>query len=262
MFEYQFMINAFIAGSIIAILASISGSFIVLRRYSLLAESLAHSALLGVAIAILTQSSPVVMAVIVAVLSAWAIEYLRSFYNIYSDAVLAIFLSGSLALAIILVSISGSFNNSLLSYLFGSILAVKSEQVWLLAAVAAISLALFARFFRSLYFIAFDEEVAKSSGIKVVWLNFMLVTITAVIIALSIRVVGTLLIGALMVVPVISALRFKQSFFKTVALAVAFALSSTLAGLTISYYYSLPSGAAIVMVALLIFITSLIVNRK
>ncbi len=262
MFEYQFMINAFLAGSIIAILAAISGSFVVLKRYSLLAESLAHSALVGVAIALLTDSSPLVVALIVTVLSAWVIEYLRSFYHIYSDAILAIFLSGSLALAIIIVSLSGSFNSSLFSYLFGSILSIDMTQVWILSGAGVISLALFALFYRELYFIAFDEEVAKSSGIKVVWLNFLLVTITAVIIALSIRIVGTLLIGALMVIPVVSALRFKQSFFKTVLLALLFALGSTLAGLSISYYLSLPSGAAIVACTLIVFIISLVVNRR
>ena len=124
-------------------------------------------------------------------LSAWIIEYLRSVYKLYSDAVLSLFLSGSLALAVIIVSLAGAFNSSLFSYLFGSILAVTREDLLLIGGVGFISLSLLFLFYRELYFIAFDEEVARVSGIRVTWLNFMLVTIVAVIIALSIRIVGT-----------------------------------------------------------------------
>jgi len=113
MFEYDFMQRAFIAGLFIAILASVSGTFIVLKRYSLMSETLAHSALVGVAVGLVAGYNPLWMAVSVAILSAWLIEYLRSTFSLYSDAILAIILSGSLALAVIIVSIGGAFNNSL-----------------------------------------------------------------------------------------------------------------------------------------------------
>jgi len=261
-FDYQFMINAMIVGLIIAVLASVSGSFMVLRRYSLMTETLAHSALVGVAVGIISNTSPIWMAVLASVLSAWIIEYLRSVYKLYSDAVLSLFLSGSLALAVIIVSLAGAFNSSLFSYLFGSILAVTGEDLLLIGAVGCISLLLLFLFYRELYFIAFDEEVARVSGIRVTWLNFMLVTIVAVIIALSIRIVGTLLIGALMVIPTIAAQRFRVGFAKTVLLSLIFAIGSVLLGIIVSFYLSLPSGATIVMFVLLIFILSLVVNRR
>lgn len=262
MFEYDFMQRAFIAGIIIAILASISGTFIVLRRYSLIGETLAHSALLGVAIGLVAEYNPLWMAVIFALLSAWLIEYLRSAFSIYSDAILAILLSGSLALAIIIVSLGGAFNNSLFSYLFGSILSVSSEDIVVISIFGAISLVTLLLFSKEFYFIAYDEEVAKTSGVKVNLLNFLLVSIVAVIIALSIRVVGSLLISALMIIPTIAALQFRVGFLKTVIFSLIIALFSVVAGMTLSYYFSLPSGATIVICVLFIFVLSLIINRK
>jgi len=261
-FQYQFMINAILAGMVIAILASVSGSFMVLRRYSLMTETLAHSALVGVAIGIISGVSPLWMAVVIALISAWSIEYLRSFYHLYSDAVLAVFLSASLALAIVIVSLAGAFNSSLFSYLFGSILSVTGDDVILIVGFGVIALGLLAYFYKELYFIAFDEEVAQVSGIAVKKLNFMMVSIVAVIIALSIQIVGTLLIGALMVMPTIAALRFRQGFGKTIMLAVLFATLSVFIGMILSFYLSLPSGATIVLCVLSIFIISLVINRR
>lgn len=262
MLEYDFMQRAFLAGFIIATLASISGSFVVLKRYSMMTETLAHSALVGVAVGLFAGFSPLWMAVIMAIFSAWLIEYLRSSFHLYSDAVLAIFLSGALALAVIIVSLGGAFNNSLFSYLFGSILAVSKEDIYTMGFFGSISLVLLLGFSKELFFIAYDEEVARTSGIKVKLLNYLLVTIVAVIIALSIRVVGSLLIGALMVIPSIAALQYKQGFLKTVLLSLAFALTSVAVGMTLSYLYSLPSGATIVLCVIFLFILSLAINKK
>lgn len=262
MFEYDFMQRAFIAGIIIAILASISGTFVVLRRYSLIGETLAHSALLGVAVGLVAEFNPLWSAVLFALFAAWLIEYLRSAFSLYSDAVLAILLSGSLASAVIIVSLGGAFNNSLFSYLFGSILAVSNDDIMVIAVFGAISLFLLLLFSKEFYFIAYDEEVAKTSGIKVDVLNFLLVSVVAIIIALSIRVVGSLLISALMIIPTIAALRFRVGFLKTVLISLVIALVSVFAGMTLSFHFSLPSGATIVLCVLFIFILSLVINRK
>jgi zinc transport system permease protein len=261
-FEYDFMIRAFAAGLIIAVLASVTGSFIVLRRYSLLTETLAHVSLVGVAVALLTGQSPLWMAVVAAMVAAWTIEYLRSYHSLYSDSILALFLSGSLALAIVIVSLAGSFNASLFSYLFGSILAVSDTDLWIMALFGSLSMVVLLGLFKEFYFIAFDEEVAQASGLRVKLMNFLLVSIVAVIIALSIRIVGTLLIGAMMVIPAISALRFRLGFAKTVMLAMLFAVISVLAGMTLSYYYSLPSGATIVLCVLVLFMISMAATRR
>jgi zinc transport system permease protein len=262
MFSYDFMQRAFIAGIFIAILASLSGTFVVLRRYSLISETLAHSALVGVAVGLVAGYNPLWVAVVVAIASAWLIEYLRSSFELYSDAILAILLSGSLALAVIIVSLGGAFNNSLFSYLFGSILSVSDSDVITIVIFGSLSLIFLLIFSKELYFIAYDEEVAKTSGIKVKFLNFLLVTVVAIIIALSIRVVGSLLIGALMVIPTVAALQYRVGFRDTMLISLFFAFFSVIFGMSLSYYYSLPSGATIVLSVIVVFIISLIINRK
>jgi len=261
-FEYEFMQRAFIAGMLIAILASVSGTFIVLKRYSMMSETLAHSALVGVAVGLVAGFNPLWMAVIVAIISAWIIEYLRISFSLYSDSILAIMLSGSLAIAIIIVSLGGAFNNSLFSYLFGSVLSVSDEDVVTIVIFGSISLSLLLAFSKELYFIAYDEEVAQVSGVRVKMLNFLLVTVVAIIIALSIRVVGSLLIGALMVIPTVSALQYRVGFLQTTLISLFFAIFSVGTGITLSFYFSLPSGATIVICVLIVFILSLIVNKK
>ncbi len=262
MFQYDFMQRAFLAGIIIATLASLSGTFVVLKRYSMISETLAHSALVGVAVGLVAGYNPLWMAVAVALLSAWIIEYLRSTFTIYSDAILAILLSGSLAVAIIIVSLGGAFNNSLFSYLFGSILSVSKEDLIVISVVGTLSLALLLFYSRELYFIAYDEEVAQVRGIQVKMLNFLLVSVVAVIIALSIRVVGSLLIGALMVIPTVAALQYRVGFVKTIFISLLIALFSVIAGMTLSFYFSLPSGATIVLCVICIFIISLVSNKR
>ena len=262
MLSHPFMQRAFAAGLMIALLAAMSGSFIVLRRYSLLSETLAHVSLVGVSVGLLIGISPLWMAVVASLIASWLIEYLRSVHGLYSDSILAIFLSGSLALAIVIVSISGSFNASLFNYLFGSILAVSNEDLLIMGIAGSLSMALLILFFKELYFIAFDEEVARVSGIRVALLNFMLVSIIAVIIALSIRVVGTLLIGALMIIPPVAAIRFGMGFFHTTLLSIMIALICVVMGLTLSFFFSLPSGAAIVLCLLAIFVIALVINKK
>ena len=261
-FSYQFMQNALMAGFIIATVASLVGSFVVLRRYAMISDTLAHVALVGVAIGILVGANPLWVAVIVSVLISWVIEYLRYVKRLYSDSVMAIFMSGSLAVAVIIVSIAGAFNNTLISYLFGNILTVTTQDIITIAIFASLSLLLIIRYYHQLLFVAYDEEVAKTSGVNVKLLNFLLMTIVALVVALSIRVVGSLLIGALMIIPVMTAMQFKQSFLKTIFIGIAISLISVFLGLIASYEFELPSGAAIVVVTLIFFTSSLFVKKS
>jgi zinc transport system permease protein len=228
----------------------------------MISETLAHSALVGVGVGLVAGLNPLWMAVVIAVISAWLIEYLRAYFSLYSDAVLAIMLSGSLAIAVIIVSLGGAFNNSLFSYLFGSILSVSSNDIVVISVFGVICLSFLLVFSKEFYFISYDEDVAQTSGIKVKLLNFLLVSIVAVVIALSIRVVGSLLIGALMVIPTVAALQYRQGFIKTVLFALIFAVLSVVFGISLSYFFSLPSGATIVLCILMIFIISLVVNKR
>lgn len=261
-FHYHFMQNALVAGLIIAMIASIVGSFVVLRRYAMISDTLAHVALVGVAIGVLLGTNPLWMAVVVAVIISWVIEYLRYVKKLYSDSIMAIFMSGSLAVAVIIISLAGAFNNTLISYLFGNILTVTTEDIVTIAIFSCLSLILIVRFYHQLLFVAYDEEVAKVSGINVRLLNFLLMTIVALVVALSIRVVGSLLIGALMIIPVMAAMQFKQSFFKTMLISIVISTSSVFLGLIASYEFELPSGAAIVVVTLIFFVSSLFTKKS
>ena len=262
MFSYDFMQRAFLAGIIIAVLASVSGTFIVLKRYSMMSETLAHSALVGVAVGLVAGYNPLWMAIVVAVISACLIEYLRSCFSLYSDAVLAIMLSGTLAIAVIVVSLGGALNNSLFSYLFGSILSVSQADILVIGIFGFIALGLLLLYSKELYFIAYDEEVAQTSGLRVVFLNYLLVSVSAIIIALSIRVVGSLLIGALMVIPTVSALQYRVGFMKTMFISLIIAVISVISGMILSFFFSLPSGATIVLCVLFLFVVSLVINKE
>lgn len=260
-FEYSFMIRAFAAGIIIAALASSLGVFVVVRRYSMLSDSLAHISLLGVAFGFLFSVSTSWSAILITLSAAWLIEYLRQNHNVYSDSILSIFLSGSLATAIIIVSMSDSFNTSLFDYLFGSIVAVEESDIWSIFVFGILSILLIGNYYQKLIFTSFDEESARSAGINTKALNYLLVSLVAVAIGLSIKIVGALLIGALMIIPVVSAMQFCKSFFVTAITSVVFSLLSVVAGLFLSYYASLPSGATIVVVSLALFILSILAKK-
>jgi zinc transport system permease protein len=259
-FDYEFMQRAFVVGISLSILTSVLGSFVVLKRYAMLPDALSHIALLGVGIGLVTHTSPIYVPIIVAVIAGVAIEYLRYKKRLYSDAILSIFLSGALAMAIVLINLSDGFNASLFSYLFGSITAVSYEEAELTIVFTIFSLTLLFGSYRKLLFATLDEDSAKASGISVFGLNLMLVILSAVTVALSMRIVGILLIGALMVLPISTALLYRENFLKTLLMATIFSLISVISGLFISFYFAISSGASIVLVALVFFILSLFLN--
>jgi zinc transport system permease protein len=256
MFEYTFMINAMIAGSIIAVLSSTFGIFVVVKRYAMLSDTLAHVSLLGVAIGFLLNISTIWSAIIVALGVSLIIEYIRNYKTVYSDSILSIFLSSSLAMAIVIVSLSNSFNSSLFDYLFGSIVAVSDEDILSISVFATLSLFLIWHNYQKLLLISFDEELAYSSGIAVRFLNLLFVSLVAIMIGLSIKIIGALLIGALMIIPVSTAILFKKGFFTTWIIALFMAVFSVIVGLTVSFYVPLPSGATIVLLTLILFCLS------
>jgi zinc transport system permease protein len=261
MFEYTFMINALIAGIIIAVLASTFGIFVVVKRYAMLSDTLAHVSLLGVAIGFLLNISTIWSAIIVALSVSLIIEYIRNYKTVYSDSILAIFLSSSLALAIIIVSLSNAFNSSLFDYLFGSIVAVSHEDIISILVFATVSLFLIGYHYQKLLLISFDEDLAYTSGINVRFLNLLFVSLVAIMIGLAIKIIGALLIGALMIIPISTAILFKQGFFTTWMIALSMAVFSVVVGLTLSFYIALPSGATIVLLTLILFCLSYIYKK-
>lgn len=261
-FQYDFMVRSFEAGIAIGIIAPIVGMFLVVRRYSLMADTLAHVSLAGVAVGLLFALNPIITAVVFSIAAGIGIETLRNTRRIFGESVLALFLSGSLAVAIIILSIAKGFNANLFSYLFGSISTVSTDDLVVILVLVLAVLLVVLRLYKELFFVSFDQELAQASGLPVKALNIIVVALAAVIVALSIRIVGVLLIGALMVIPVISAMQFGKGFRATLFLSIAFSLVSVLAGLFASYYFNVASGGAIVVAALVIFLLALLSTKK
>ncbi|MFC1749374.1 metal ABC transporter permease [Pseudomonadota bacterium] len=261
-FQYDFMIRAFIAGVIISVIAPMIGAYLVVRGYSMMADTLAHVSLTGVAIGLLTGGNPVATASLTAILSAVGIEKLRENKKIYSESSMAIFMSGSMAVAIVLISLAKGFNANLFSYLFGSISTVTTSDVYIIAALGILVLLTIFLVFKELFMVSFDEEVAWANGINSKLFNAIIIVMAAITVSLCMRIVGVLLVGALMVIPVITAMQFGKSFKKTMALAVLFSFISVISGLVVSYYVDVASGGTIVLIAIALFILSLIINRK
>jgi zinc transport system permease protein len=261
LFQYDFIIRAFVAGTITAIVAPAIGMFLVVRRYSLMADTLAHVSLVGVAIGILTNTNPVMGSLIVAVVASVAIEGLRESKKIFGESILALFLSGGLALAVVIVSLGHGFSVNLMSYLFGSITTVSGTDIGIIAAAGTIILLALAMFYKEFFCVAFNEELSAASGMNVRALNIALIILAAITVSLSMRIVGALLIGALMIIPTVSAIQFKMSFKKTLALSMGFSLFAVISGLFASYYFNLASGGTIVVIALLVFCLSLLANQ-
>ena len=262
-FHYSFMVRAFIAGSVIGIIAPLIGSFLVTRRYALMADSLAHISLAGIAVGLLIGVYPVYTALLVTIVSAIIIEWLRSERKISGEIALAMFLSGGLAVAIVLISLARGFNVDLFSYLFGSITTVRNIDLWVMGILGLTVMLTVYFFYEEFLYISFSEEAAKVSGIPVRMLNIVLVVLTAITVSLSMRIVGLLLIGALMVIPVVTAMQIAKSFIQTILYAACFGIISVLSGLFISYYADLAAGGTIVVVSLILFgLTSIVAGRK
>jgi len=247
------MIRAFIAGITIAIIAPLIGNFLVIKRLSLIADTLSHIALAGVAIGLLTGAQPIITTVITTIIASLVIEKIRTSKKLSGDAVLAMFLPGGLALSLVLISLANGFTVNLFSYLFGSITTVKETEVWLIVGLGLATLVLIFSFFKQLLYTSFDEESARVSGIQVERINSILIILTAVTVSLAMRVVGVLLIGALMVIPVVTAMQIGKSFLQSIFFSIGFAMTAVTMGLFISYYFNIPAGASIVLLSLGIF---------
>lgn len=248
-FDSEFMRLAFATGAVVGVLAPAVGFFLVERRMSLIGDGIGHVAFAGVALGFLLNVSPVLTALAAAIVGAVAIEWLRTQRRAAGDQALALVFYTGIAAGVVLVSVAGSLDVDLFAFLFGSILTVTREDLVLVAVLGGVALAIIALLYRALAAVVLDEEGARVAGVPIGLLNVLLAVLTALTVALSMRIVGILLIAALMVLPVIAATRVAWSMLSTLLLAVAIGLGSVLAGLTVAYYADLPPGGTVVLVA-------------
>jgi zinc transport system permease protein len=249
MLDLEFMRLAFGAGIVVGLLAPAVGFFLVQRRLSLIGDGIGHVAFAGVALGYLLDLPLVLTALVVSVAGALSIETLRTRRSAAGDQALALVFYTGIAGGVVLVSAAGALNVNLFQFLFGSILTVTRSDLAVIAALGAAALVLIALLYRALVAVVVDEEGARVAGLPVSLLNALTAALAAVTIAVSMRVVGILLIAALMVLPVIAAARVGWSMRSTMLLSMGIGLASVLAGITTAYYADLPPGGTTVLVA-------------
>ncbi len=261
MLHYDFMQRAFFAGGLIALVASVLGVYLMLRRQALMADMLSHVSLAGVAGGAYLQLNPSLTGFVIAIAGAIAVEYVRRSYKTYSEISTAIIMIGGLSSAVVLMSLNQGMNKSFSSYLFGSVVAVNQTELSLMIAVALIGAIFFIVFRRPLYQITFDEETAATNGIPVKWISLIFSIITGMIVAAAMPIVGVLLVSSLIVLPAALAIRVSPSFTSALFIAMGIGLIGVFSGLTASYELSTPPGGTIAIVLLVLLVAGIAAKK-
>ncbi len=261
LFSYQFFQNALIGGVIAAVACGLVGLFLILKKEAMIGDGLAHTAFGGIALGLLLGINPLFTALLVSVLAVFAISYMRRKKIATSDSAIAVMVALGFSTGLIIISFAGGFNVELFSYLFGSILTIDTVDLALVAFLGT-SIVLFIGFFRrELLSMVFDEEDSRIMGIPTRGLSVVFDLLVAVTIVLSIKVIGTILVIALLVIPGLCALKLNFSFRKTLLAAVGFSIISTVLGVVFSAVFNIVTAGLIVFVLVLFFLLTLLFKK-
>ncbi len=252
--QYEFIRRAILTGSLIALTCSILGVLLVLRRFSLIGDGLAHVTFGSVAIGLLLKLQPVYVSIPIVMLSSLGILKLTEKARLYGDAAIGIVSSIGIAGGILIASIAGGFNVDLFGYLFGNILAISKAEVFTSIALSLVVLLVIFIFYSEYFSTTFDEEFAKVTGVNTKKINSILVLLTGITVVLAMKVVGILLTSALLILPAVTALQIARSFKNTLFISSIVAISSVITGIYISYITNLPTGSMIVLINFFCFI--------
>jgi ABC-type Mn2+/Zn2+ transport system permease subunit len=245
--SYAFIQRAILVGLLIALSSSFLGIFLVLRKYSMIGDGLAHVSFATIAIALFFQTSPLILSIPTVSLASLAILKLSEENQIGGDAAIGLISSTAIALGVMIASKASGFNVDLFSYLFGSILLISNTDVQLSLLLSVTVIALIVIFYDELFAVTYDAEFAQVSGRKTRQLNQLIAILTSITIVLGIRVVGTMLISSLIIFPSVSAMRLARSFKGTIALSAVIASLSVVLGVGLSLWFDLPTGSTIVL---------------
>lgn len=259
--QYAFIQKAFLAGSFVAITCAVLGMFLVLRKMSLIGDGLSHVSFGAIALGIFFGLYPFYIAIPLVMIGAILIIKITEKTRTYGDAAIGIISAFGIAGGVILASVSRGFNIDLFSYLFGNILAISAREVISSIILSFLVLLTIRFFYWDLFSATFDEEYAKTTGIRTSMINALLALLTAITVVLSIKVVGVMLVSALLIIPAVTALQIAKRFKSAMFYAIIYALLSVLSGITISFFYDLPAGATIVMVNALLFGMTLLYKK-
>jgi zinc transport system permease protein len=246
---------------LIALTAPLMGIFLVLRRLSMIGDTLAHVSIAGVALGFLINVYPLGVGLIFALLASFGIERLRKAYKTYAELSIAIIMSGGVALATLLFTLGKGFNINVMSYFFGSIYTLNSTDLWVVSGVCLLVIAVIAFHFKEFFLMFFDEDAAAVSGLPLRFYNIMITMLTALVISVSIKIVGALLVSSLLTIPVACSLLLARSFKHSVVLAVLFSELCVLTGLVVAGIWDLAPGATVVLTLITLLIGIMIVKR-
>jgi zinc transport system permease protein len=261
MFEYAFFQRAFIGGLCAALLCSILGVFIVLRRAALIGEGVAHLSFGGIALGLFLSIYPLDTALVLSLLGILAISYLQRKRIVYSEMAIGIMIAFGLGLGAVLASMAGGFSVDLFSYLFGSILTISSGDLDLILVLSAVVLVFVAVFYKELMYMTFDEQGARLSGIPVGVIDLAFNIVLAFTVVVSIKIVGSLLVSALLIIPASSAMQLSKSFRGTVGISIVLGTIAVLLGLVTSFLYDIATGGAIVLISIGLFLLSVALKK-
>ena len=258
--SYGFMQKALIAGIAVGLICSFMGTFLVLRRYSLFGDGIAHVAFGGISVGLFLGVFPLWTAFIVSIFGGIGLQKLRQSTKISGDAAVAVVLVSGLAVGVILVSSSGGFSVDLFSFLFGSILLISNEDTIMILAISAGIIATLVVLQKQFLHLTFNEEQAKLVGLRTTLLNYAFVILASITVVTSMRLVGILLISALIVIPNITAMMFGKGFKKTVCISMGISVISVIGGILLSYFLNLAPSGTIVVIAVGILIGTLVLK--
>lgn len=255
MLSYSFMQNALFVSVFISILCPCIGIFLVLRRYSMIGDTLSHASLAGVTIGLLCGQNPVLGAFLFTSFCGALIEFLRSYFKKYTDLILTVVLSLSIGVAITIIS-SGKLHANADSFLFGSILTVTKFDMAMVLILSLISVLTLIVLYHQMIYIAYDEEAAKVAGVRVRLINYVFSILVASAISISIRIVGVLVLSSMIALPVATALQLEKGFRHTLLFSIVFSFLDIMLGLFLSYYLNVAPGGftALVSVAMLVLV--------
>jgi len=261
LFGFVFFQRALIGGLLIGFMAPLIGVFIVLRRLSLIGDTLAHVTIAGVALGFLINIYPFTLGVIFALLGALAIEYLRKAYRSYAELSLAIIMSGGIGLASVLFTWGRGFNMNVHGYLFGSILTLNNFDIYMIAGITCIVAAVIFTYLKELFVVTFDEDAASVAGLPLRFLNLLVTLLTALVISAAIKIVGALLVSALLTIPVACSLALARSFRQTIWISIIVSEIALLGGLVGAGFLNLAPGGSVVMFLIALLILSLVSKK-
>lgn len=260
--SYEFIQRAYLAGSFIAVLCAMLGLLLVLRKLSLIGDGLSHVSFGAIALGLFFGIYPFYVAIPVVVLASFLILKLTEKAKIYGDAAIGIVSSVGIAGGVILASLSKGFNVDLFSYLFGNILAISNQEVYLSVGLSFLVLVIILFLYNDLFSATFDEEYASVSGIKTKRINTILTFLTAITAVLAIKVVGIMLVSALLILPAVTALQIAKGFKTAMIMSSIVAIFSVLVGITVSFYGDTPAGATVVIINFVLFIFTFSINKS